>query len=738
VDDSADDRLLARRVLAREWPDLDVIEIADAAALAVELDAGGFDVVVTDYHASFADGLDVLRAVKARQPDCPVIMFTATGNEEISVGAMKAGLDDYVLKYHVVRLPSAVQAALERARDRLAAREAETRYRDLFASIPVGVYQAEPGGRLIDVNPAWVEIMGYPDRESALASDAYSAYLEPADRDLWMAAADRGELRGFECQVRRHDGEIIWLRITGRAVKDSAGQTLFYEGTVEDVTERKRTERELEKLAALVESSMDFVGLGSLEGRVEYVNRAGRALVGLGPDEDVTRLTLFDFVPEEDSERLVKEVLPEIEERGYRRSEGRLRHFKTGEAIPVEAYSIKIVDQESGEPIAIANVSRDLRERKEAEEALRRSQEQLLQSQKMEAVGRLAGGVAHDFNNLLTAVSGYSDLLLSRLEDPVERRDVEEIAKASERAAALTRQLLAFSRKQVLRPRVVDLNEVVVETEEMLRRLLGADVDFQTALELDPLPLEADPQQLQQVIVNLAVNARDAMLGGGTLTVETRGSGGSVFLAVKDTGHGMDADVRSHAFEPFFTTKAHGKGTGLGLATVHGIVEQSGGSIELESEPGSGTSFEITFPRAEAPAKGVAAERRPSAERGSETVLLVEDYEIVEDLIRQVLEGHGYTVVSAKNGEEALELATRHAGPIDLLLTDLVMPKMGGRELAGRLASLHPETKVLHMSGYADADNPEHGAIVAGAAFIAKPFSPDALALKVREVLEAS
>ena len=377
--------------------------------------------------------------------------------------------------------------------------------------------------------------------------------------------------------------------------------------------------------------------------------------------------------------------------------------------------------------------------RSHAEEALRQSQEQLLQAQKMEAVGRLAGGVAHDFNNLLTAVSGYTDLLLSRIDDPAARRDLAEIAKASERAAALTRQLLAFSRKQLLRPRVVDLNEVVAETEELLRRLIGADVELETLLEPEPVPVEADPQQLQQVILNLAVNARDAMPDGGTLTIQTRRSDDSAYLAVRDTGCGMDADTRAHVFEPFFTTKAEGKGTGLGLATVYGIVEQSGGSISLESEPDRGTSFEIAFPRAQGRIEPVGRERsRGAAGGGSETVLLVEDYEVVEDLIRQVLEGRGYAVVSAKNGDEALELAKRHTEPIHLLLTDLIMPKMGGHELAERLASVHLETKVLYMSGYADADNPEHGTIAAGAAFIAKPFSTDALARKVRETLEAT
>jgi two-component system cell cycle sensor histidine kinase/response regulator CckA len=399
----------------------------------------------------------------------------------------------------------------------------------------------------------------------------------------------------------------------------------------------------------------------------------------------------------------------------------------------------------AGRPAAL-EIARDITQRKSLEA-------QLLQAQKMEAVGRLAGGVAHDFNNLLTVILGSAELLLDSLgRNHPEREEAEEIRKAALRAADLTRQLLAFSRQQILAPQVLDLNEVVANMDKMLRRVIREDIDLRTVPSRDLRAVRADRGQLEQVVMNLAANARDAMPTGGKLTIETANveldeayarahatakPGSYVMLAVSDTGVGMDAETRARLFEPFFTTKPKGKGTGLGLATVYGIVKQSGGYIWVYSEPGRGTTFKIYLPRVEdAAVPSGSTPAAPPSLRGSETILLVEDQEEVRRLTHRVLEARGYTLLVAASGIEALRVAEAHPGPIHLLVTDVIMPAMSGREVGLLLAPARPETKVLYVSGYADESIVHHGVLEPGIAFLQKPFTAEALARKVREVLD--
>jgi len=397
-------------------------------------------------------------------------------------------------------------------------------------------------------------------------------------------------------------------------------------------------------------------------------------------------------------------------------------------------------------------IQRALQERVERKER-GRLEEQLQQAQKMEAIGRLAGGIAHDFNNLLTVITGYSQLLLDHLPDgdPI-RAHVGQIKKAGDRAASLTRQLLAFSRKQVLAPQVLDLNRIVANTDKMLTRLIGEDIELVAVAYPDLGRVKADPGQIEQVIMNLAVNARDAMPQGGRLTIETANvdldenyssqrlvviPGAYVMLAVSDTGTGMNSEIQSRIFEPFFTTKEQGKGTGLGLATVYGIVKQSGGYVWVYSEPGKGAAFKIYLPRVEEAADEVKkTEGVVRVTAGSETILVVEDNEPLRRLVCGVLEAKGYTLLEAGSGEEALKVIEAHTGPLGLLLTDVVMPRVNGPELAARLAPLHPEVKVLYMSGYTDNAIVHHGILDNGARFLQKPFTPEALARKIREVLD--
>jgi len=405
---------------------------------------------------------------------------------------------------------------------------------------------------------------------------------------------------------------------------------------------------------------------------------------------------------------------------------------------------------------AVANILAAAISRKSTEEDLIRSEIRLQSVQKMEAIGRLVAGIAHDFNNIVQAINGYSELLLTRLPggDPLHHHALE-IRRAGDRAAALTQQLLAFSRQQVLQARVLDLNAVVANIEQLLRRVIGEDVEFETELAPHLGPVRADATQLEQVLMNLVVNARDAMPDGGTLTIETRDvtlskadqreafairPGPYVMLAVSDTGCGMDAETRARAFEPFFTTKSAGRGTGLGLSTVYGIVKQSDGYIWVDSEPGQGTRVRIYLPRVDEPVDAVEP-RRPgtvaAAPSGSETVLLVEDEEGVREVIVEWLSAHGYRVIAAPNGAEALEVSSRHDGRIDLMVADVVMPHMGGPALAERLLPLRPEMKVIYVSGYADEAIGDPSMLAAGAAFLQKPFSLDALLRRIREILDA-
>jgi signal transduction histidine kinase len=393
----------------------------------------------------------------------------------------------------------------------------------------------------------------------------------------------------------------------------------------------------------------------------------------------------------------------------------------------------------------------EMTERRGAEEALERSEEQLRQSQKMEAVGQLAGGVAHDFNNLLTVIIGYTDLLIERCgHDRVSLQSAEMVRKAGEQAAALTRQLLAFSRKQILQPRVIDVNALITEMEKLLRRVIGEHIDVRTILDAQHSRVKADPSQLEQVLINLGVNARDAMPGGGVLTVRTTEvllneessrvqaglqSGKYVLIAVTDTGDGMDRETQERIFEPFFTTKGPGKGTGLGLATVYGIIKQSGGGIAVESAPGRGASFRIYLPLEDAPLDPPRAHAPPvEPSTKKETILVVEDEEIVRKLICDVLKRHGYNVLCAERGSEALRMAEEHPGPIHLLLTDVVMPEMNGYELARRIEILRPEARIVYVSGYSNVESSTEGE----AERLQKPFTPQELAGRVREMLSRS
>lgn len=497
------------------------------------------------------------------------------------------------------------------------------------------------------------------------------------------------------------------------------------------------------------ENAKDAIYVHDLTGRYIMVNKAGEELIGYSREE-ILQMRISDVVPRASLDHIHARLKEKLEDHSLTIYEVEAIR-KDGSRVPIEVSSRLIY--ENGVPVAVQGSARDITERKRAEEALRASQLQLQQSQKLEAIGQLAGGVAHDFNNMLTAIIGYTDLSLRRvgLENPI-RRNLEETKKAAERAASLVRQLLAFSRKQILEPKVLDLNDVVKDMHKMLTRLIGENIKLATRLETDLGSVKADPCQVEQIIVNLVVNARDAMPRGGRVTIETANftiddqtalkhvsvkAGEYVMLSVSDTGSGMDQETQARIFEPFFTTKEVGKGTGLGLSTVYGIVKQSGGNIWVYSEPGMGTVFKVYLPRIDDATAStiVRQEQEAIAPRGTETILLVEDEDVVRGLTRNILMQAGYNVLDARSGDEAIRLCHAHAGPIDLLLTDVVMPEVSGKEVADRLSELRPSIRVLFMSGYTDEAIVQHSVLDANVKFIQKPFTWVALTRKVREVL---
>lgn len=517
----------------------------------------------------------------------------------------------------------------------------------------------------------------------------------------------------------------------------------LYQKAQRELAERKRAEEALrqseDKFSRVFRASPDWVTITNLDGRFIDVNDAFLRITGYSRDEVIggSSTELGMWVGAEDRARALRireqeGGLGDLEAK-YRTKSGEIRTF---------LWSAEKIEL-NGE-ICLISIYRDVTDRKSLEQ-------QLLQSQKMEAIGRLAGGLAHDLNNVMTAIISCSSFLLMDLdqEDPL-RHDAEEIKKAGNRGADLIRQIMAFSRKQVLQPKVLDLNATIVDVEEMLRRLIGEDIHLNTILESELGRVKADNGQIEQLIMNVAVNARDAMPEGGNLTIETKNvslhesyatrhglmqPGPYVTLAVSDTGIGMDDETKSHIFEPFFTTKE--KGTGLGLSTVYGIVKQSGGYIRVDTEPGQGTTFKIYLPRTDG---GIEVTKSLETEveslQGSETILLVEDDDMVRDSALRILQRYGYRVLKAKDGKEALGICQQHEGPIHLMVTDVVMPGMNGKELSRRIESLYPGTKMLYMSGHAGDVIAHHGVLDPQTNFLNKPFSPEVLARKVGEILK--
>jgi PAS domain S-box-containing protein len=648
-------------------------------------------------------------------------------------------------------LIAAIQDITERKRAEASLRESEERYRLLARASKETVWEwdlvtdrlswAEGTGPLLDYDPTqlgntvswWYERIHSADRERVLES-LNTAIAE--GRDAWTE----------EYRFRRADGSFAVVQDRAHIARDEAGAPIRVISANSGLSNARQSDRQLQQVLDALQVGVSVV---DKEGRIVVANTSERRLWGGGRDQGVQEVAEHRGWWADTGEPVKPEEWGALRAIGGEFSADEEVTIETaaGEQRTIRSSATPLLD-EGGEIVGAVNVSQDVTEAKAAEATRARLEEQVHRAQKMEAVGRLAGGIAHDFNNLLTGILSYSDLILQELRpaDPI-RADVEQIRDAGQRAAHLTRQLLAFSRRQLLQPKLLSLNALVTELEPMLGRLAGPGVVLET--ELDPAlgKVMVDPERLEQVLVNLVVNAKESMPGGGRIklstanwrepTVSGQPAGEErqeyVSLWVSDTGIGMDAATQSRIFEPFFTTKPPGRGIGLGLSTAYGIVEQSGGHITVKSAPGEGATFGIHLPRhvgTETPEP-----EQPSVAGGKETLLLVEDEAPVRESVRRLLEWHGYTVIEARNGADALEIYEGDEEGIDLVLTDLIMPGMGGHELVERLRSRNPELPVVFMSGYADKAMTSNGVVREGTAYVEKPFTVELLMQRLREVL---
>jgi PAS domain S-box-containing protein len=631
--------------------------------------------------------------------------------------------------------------------------------RSLIEHFPDLIYVKDAEGRYVLNNLAHVRSVGARSAAEVLGKTVFDLY--PPELAQHYHADDQAVMRSGE-PLLNHDeptvnpaGERIWISTTKIPLWDGRGKVVGLVGIARDVTEHKLATEALrqseERHRTLTDNSAVGIWHVTNDGRTIYANPAMCALLGLDSPAELEEKTSHAFLTAETVARLERDLvrrdtnMPATCEIELTDRRGTKRRLMVGGAPLLDA---------DGKPVSFIGTFTDITERTLLEE-------RLLQAQKIDAVGRLAGGVAHDFNNLLTAILGYGELLLRHQQhDSAARRHTEEIRKAAERGAALTQQLLAFSRKQTLRPRVLDLNAVVADMDKLLRRLISENIKIITVPCSNLGCVRADPSQLEQVIMNVVINASDAMPNGGTLTIETGEvtldeeyarhhtelkPGHYVLLAISDTGVGMSPETKAHLFEPFFTTKGVGKGTGLGLATCYGIIKQSGGHINVYSELDRGTTVKVYLPYVDQPAEPVhpLSEQSTELPRGHETVLVVEDEATIRELTVRVLRELGYMLLQAVDGEEALRISHRHHGRIDLLVSDVIMPQMGASELVARLAPLRPKMKILYVSGYTDlavttnlAITHDQKFIGPGRAFLQKPFTPSMLARAVRQVLD--
>jgi len=759
LEDSFQDFEIIRELLIDAGYDLHMVRVEREDEFASRLRNEHFDVILADFKLPGFDAFGALKLSKKICPDVPFICVSGSIGEETAIELIKLGAVDYVLKDRSERLPFAIRRALgeaEEARARRQAEEAllvsEERYRSIFENVVEGIFQTEPEGHFISVNPAMARIHGFGSPEEMIkgVNDiGRQMYVDPEDRKRYRTILEaQGAVTNFEARVYRADGSVIWTSVNARAVKDATGAILYYEGTAEDITVRRNAEKDVlkerEKLQIISNNAPFGLVLTDRQGRLTYIN------------DRFTRLFGYDLSDAPDIRTWFRKAYPDAEYQFMT-----ITHWVEGfnDAEPgTQDHRVFTVSSKDGTQKVVNFILSVLASGErlitcEDITEIRHLESQLRQAQKMESIGTLAGGIAHDFNNILTALMGYASLIQMNLDKGSPLWPfLNEIISASRKAADLIRNLLTFSRKQPVTLAPLDINDTIRVAQKLLKRLLTEDIELRASnLTRQSTVVMADRSQIDQVLFNLATNARDAMPGGGMLTIETATvdmgdefartygfgrPGRYVLVGVSDTGEGMDEATLEKIFDPFFTTKETGKGTGLGLATVYGIVKQHDGYITVHSETGHGTTFHIYLP---AMVMTTVQEERDagttSAARGSETILVAEDNEEVRHFILDALRQYGYRTIEAADGEDAIEKIMRE-NRLDLIVVDSVMPKKNGREVYEEARKKDARIKAIFISGYTKDVILEKGIREGEFDFVAKPLVLNEFLLKVREVLD--
>ncbi len=754
LEDNPTDSELIESILVGEGIPCRIQRVATRMSFVKALEHERVDLILSDVSLPAFNGMDALAIVRETCPQIPFIFVTGTVGEETAIETLKSGARDYVLKQRLSRLVPSVRRALREAEERNKRkrtedllREREQLFRLIMENTTDLIAVLDVKGKRVYSNRAYQALLG--TQESLRGTDAFRE-IHPDDqaaiRSLFLETIRTGIAKRAEYRLVLPDAQVRLIESQGNVIRDATEAVVNVVMVSRDITERKRSEEALRRsehwLRTILDSEPACVMIVNREGLIEEMNPAGLVMVGAASEAEAIGRPIVPFIHADERDTFACRHRDALT--------GTSQTFQCrivtlqGASRWIEAYAVPF-GEDRGAPMSVLMVARDITDS-------RKMEAQLQQALKMEAVGRLAGGVAHDFNNMLTGISGHGDLLLRHLPiDSPLRRHVEEIKQSCKRCAALTNQLLAFSRNQVLQPKVLDMSRALVGMENMLRPLIGEDIILRIQSEAASTYVRVDPTQLEQIVLNLSINARDAMPNGGPLTIETatveldessvgqRGIRPGIYLrlTVNDTGIGMDEQTMNRIFEPFFTTKEPGKGSGLGLSTVYGIIQQSGGYIEVDSVPGEGSTFELFFPTMDGAGQLLlTANRTASATPAQKTILVVEDDSVVRGIIQEVLNLVGYRVLEATHGADAIAICGRHEGQIDLLLTDVVMPHLGGRQLAQQLHVRYPHMKVLFMSGYMDDAVLREGLSREGMAFLPKPFAPESLEQKIRRILE--